>query len=148
QYKNRSTEGPDKTDVPALKSRLEALIERFPDTEGAASASQLIAEIDSPSLSAQTEEVVLPDENSKALVTYRNVDKVYLRLYRDTWTEENGQRGLTQDQQTNLLKTQPLRAWEQALPASDDHEMHRAELKIDPLATGAYVLVASATPDF
>src|SRR5690606_4220077 len=45
QYENRSTEGPDKTDVPALKSRLDALITSFPDTEGAAYASQLTAEI-------------------------------------------------------------------------------------------------------
>lgn len=151
QYNGRTTEGPEKTDVPALKRQLDAIVARYPGTEGAAHAAQLIAEITEPSLSAQTEEVILPNENSKTLITYRNINNVYLRLYRDTWTTEpsaHSPRRLIQEQRETLLQTPPLHAWEQALPAAGDHEEHRAELKIDPLPTGAYMLVVSATPDF
>ncbi|WP_188748763.1 alpha-2-macroglobulin family protein [Parapedobacter defluvii] len=147
-YDNRSTDSQQKTDLPALKNRLEALIARFPNTEGAANASNLMQQLTNPSLSAQTEEVVLPDENSKALLTYQNLNKVYIRLYNDLLPMSPRQNQLTDEQQTSLLQTKPIRSWEHTLPAAGDHYEHRTELKIDPLPVGAYVLVISATPDF
>src|SRR5690606_34412803 len=80
-YDKRSTDLSKKTDLPALKNRLDALVARFPNTEGAANASHLLFQINSRSLTIQTEEVVLPHENSKALISYRNLDKIYIRIY-------------------------------------------------------------------
>lgn len=147
-YDNRSTDLQQKTDLPSLKSRLDALIARFPNTEGAANASSLVQQLTNPSLAVQTEEVVLPDENSKALITYRNVNKIYIQLYANTLPIDMQQNRLTEEQRTKLLQTSPVRSWEQALPAAEDLYEHHTELKIDPLPVGSYILVASATPDF
>ncbi|PPL01442.1 alpha-2-macroglobulin family protein [Parapedobacter indicus] len=147
-YDKPSTDLSNKTDLPALKNRLDALIARFPNTEGAANASHLLFQINGRSLTIQTEEVVLPDENSKALISYRNLDKIYIRIYNLGSPMDLQQNGLTDAQRAKLLKTNPERSWEQSLPGSKDLYEHRAEVKIDPLAVGTYILVASATPDF
>src|SRR5690606_5218434 len=119
-----------------------------PDTEGAANASRLAQQLTDPSLALQTEEVVLPEENSKALITYRNVSKAYIRLYTNALPINPQQNRLTDEQRAQLLQTKPIRSWQQALPSAEDLHEHRAELKIDPLPVGSYILVASATPDF
>jgi len=147
-YDKRSTDLSNKTDLPALKSRLDALVSRFPNTEGAANASRLAQQLTDPSLTVQTEEVVLPEENSKALITYRNVDKIYIRLYSNVLPIDPQQNRLTEEQRNKLLETKPIRSWQQALPAAEDLYEHRAELKVDPLPVGSYLLVASATSDF
>ncbi|MGK6351854.1 alpha-2-macroglobulin family protein [Parapedobacter sp. DT-150] len=135
-------------DLEVLKNQLDALIARFPDTEGAANATQLRHTLTSKSLNLQTEEVALPAENSKALLTYRNLDQVYLRIYRIPSSWDVRQRGLKEAEQANLLAGNPLKQWESALPGSGDYREHRTELKIDPLPAGSFLLVASATPDF
>ncbi|WP_353196429.1 alpha-2-macroglobulin family protein [Parapedobacter defluvii] len=147
-YDKRSTDLSKKTDLPALKSRLDALISRFPNTEGATNASRLVQQLTDPSLALQAEEVVLPDENSKALITYRNVDKVYIRLYKNILPIDPQQNRLTEEQRNKLLQTKPIRSWQQALPVAEDLYEHRAELKVDPLPIGSYILVTSATSDF
>ena len=147
-YDHQSTDPTKKADLPALKNRLDALIARFPDTEGAANASRLAQQLTDPSLALQTEEVVLPEENSKALITYRNVSKAYIRLYTNALPINPQQNRLTDEQRAQLLQTNPIRSWQQALPSAEDLHEHRAELKIDPLPVGSYILVASATPDF
>ncbi len=38
-----------------------------------------------------------------------------------------------------------LKSWEQVLPGAVDMEQHRAEIKVDALPKGAYILVASST---
>src|SRR5690606_8076673 len=118
-YDHQSTDPTKKTDLPALKNRLDALIERFPDTEGAANASRLAQQLTDPSLALQTEEVVLPEENSKALITYRNVSKVYIRLYTNALPINPQQNRLTDEQRAQLLQTKPIRSWQQALPSAE-----------------------------
>ncbi len=148
QYDHRSNDLQQKTDLPALKSRLDAIAARFPNTEGAANATNLAYQLTDQLLTVQAEEVILPEENSKALITYRNLDRVYMRLYNVSSSLHFQRKQLTDEQQKRLLQTNPLRSWEQPLPASEDHYEHRAELKIDPLPPGTYLLVASATSDF
>ncbi|MBK1438748.1 hypothetical protein JHJ32_02010 [Parapedobacter sp. ISTM3] len=145
-YNNRLRHTEETTDLRVLNRRLGTLIARFPGSEGAVNATRLRHELTTPSLSLQTEEVVLPAENSKALITYRNLDKVYFNLYSITPPIDANQRQLSDAEQAEIRQKQPLRSWEQALPAAADHDEHRAELKIEPLPAGSYVLVASATP--
>lgn len=138
----------DTIDLIQLKRQLDALVERFPDSEGAAHAAELRYSLTSKSIQVQAEEVVLPEENSKVLLRYRNLNKVHLRIYRIPAYWDSRQRGLSQVEQENILKGKPLRQWESALPGSDDMREHRTELKINPLPTGHYLLVVSAKPTF
>lgn len=138
----------DTIDLIQLKRQLDALIERFPDSEGAVHAAELRYALTSKSIDVQAEEVVLPEENSKVLLRYRNLSKVHLRIYRIPVYWDNRQRSLDQAEQENILMGKPLRQWESALPGSDDLREHRTELKINPLPAGHYLLVVSAKPTF
>lgn len=148
QFDYNQPVGKDSLDLHNLRQQLDALIARFPDSEGANNAEQLRHSLLNKSLGMQTESVLLPGENNKALVTYRNLGNIYLRIY--AWPKEltNPQRGLDSSERKKLLNSKPLSAWEASLPGAEDLYEHRAEIKIDPLPTGRYLLVGSATADF
>ncbi|MFC3198403.1 alpha-2-macroglobulin [Parapedobacter deserti] len=131
-----------------LLEQLNALIARFPGSEGASNAEQLRHAIMGKSLGLQTEQVLLPNENNRLLVTYRNLGKIFLRLYR--WPEElpDRNRRLDEKKRNQLLRSKPLKAWEVNLPGTEDLHEHRTEIKLDPLPAGNYLIVASARPDF
>ena len=74
-------------------------IEKYPDTFGAGECRWLQNQILQKSLSVQTEYGNLPDQPFRALVTYKNVNKIYLRVI--PWTE-------SLDQTKNKLDAQKL----------------------------------------
>jgi uncharacterized protein YfaS (alpha-2-macroglobulin family) len=129
--------------LPAILAKLQKIVSRYPGTEGAVNAFNQLQNMQQPVLQLQAEEVNLPGENVKALVTYQNMDKAYLRLYRiqnDVKTNEYyDQTPLFE----RLQRLSPLKTWEQALPGAADMEQHNAEIKIDALTKGAYILVIS-----
>ena len=47
-----------------------------------------------------------------------------------------------------IIAAKPIRSWEQSLPATNDLQQHSAEIKIDALPAGEYLLVASTDKDF
>ena len=48
----------------------------------------------------------------------------------------------------NYSKCQPIRNWEQALPATNDYQTHTVEIKIDELPVGEYILLAASDKFF
>lgn len=42
-----------------------------------------------------------------------------------------------------IISATPFKHWQQQLPATNDLQEHSVEIKIDGLATGEYILVAS-----
>ncbi len=148
QFDYNQSQGKDSVDRQHLLRELDALIDRFPESEGARNAQQLRYTLLGKSLNVKTEAVLLPGENSKVLLTYRNLANAYLRIYRWPNSLTNPQREPNGAAKKRLLTSTPLSAWEAALPGSDDMYEHRTEIKIDPLPAGHYLLVASATADF
>jgi len=47
-----------------------------------------------------------------------------------------------------LLKQEAIRRWEQVLPATTDFQQHHAEIKIDALPGGEYILLAGNSAEF
>ncbi len=68
--------------LPFLSGKLKQIVSLYPGTEGAANAFNLLQSLKRPVLEVKTEEVNLPEQNIKALLSYQNVDKVYLKVYR------------------------------------------------------------------
>jgi uncharacterized protein YfaS (alpha-2-macroglobulin family) len=133
-------------DLPGIKAKLQALIARYPGTEGAINAHNLVRSLETVSIEVKTEEVNLPGENIKALLSYRNRDKVYLKLYRIPNTVKID--GGYSDRDVELKRfanMAPLRSWEQPLPGSSDMEQHSTEVKVEALPEGAYVLLAATS---
>jgi TonB-dependent SusC/RagA subfamily outer membrane receptor len=129
--------------IPAVKKKLQEIIAQYPKTEGGIHAYNLLQNIESKSVSIQSEEVYLPGENSKVLLSYQNLDKVYLKILHIPNTINVPGYKDTEDRLRKIAALNPIRSWSQGLPGSEDMEQHSAELKMDALPAGRYVLVAS-----
>ncbi|PSK95079.1 alpha-2-macroglobulin family protein [Taibaiella chishuiensis] len=143
--KARGGAKPGNRDLPAIVAKLKEITSRYPGTEGAANAANLLNSLQQASLDLRTEEVNLPGENIKALITYRNTTKVYLKVYRINNDLLRGRYRNQANMQQQLRQMTPLKSWEQTLPGSADMEEHKAEIKVDALVPGTYVLVADLT---
>ncbi len=148
RLKNQARANTAKRNLPGITGKLKGIISRYPGSEGAANAANLLNNLQRPSLNVRTEDVNLPDQPIKTLVNYQNIDKVYLKIYR----VNNGLLRKRYEQQDILLKRlqqlTPLKTWQQALPGTADMEEHSAEIKVEALAPGDYVLVADCNGSF
>ncbi len=143
------TQQSGKRDVPALRAKLEQIIAQHPDTEGAAHATELLNQIQMKEIALKVEEVNIPKQNIRALITYRNVDKIHLSLYKIPIGFEF-RRGNDQEREATRQALQalaPVKAWEQSLPGTADMETHHTEIKVDALPAGSYALVATVSPN-
>ena len=146
RYNKSQDNQADSLDLVQLVAKLDALIERFPRTEGGTNAAVLRHEILGKSLNVQAESVVLPEQNSKVLLTFRNISHVFFTLYAIPAAEHREHLGSTDGFQERILKRTPIRTWETTLPGTVDHHEHRTEIPLEPLPVGTYVLVASTHP--
>ena len=120
-------------DLKDLSASLAAIIKAFPKSEGAANAQNLLDELAQKILSVNMQSVNIPEQAILASVTYRNVARAGMMLYKlspEDFIKRN-----------SIRKASPYRKWEQLLINSDDLKEHRTEIKIDALPAGQYVLV-------
>lgn len=137
------------------KQLCEKAIELAPVSVGGANCADLLERIKTKELRLETELVNLPGMPFRSLVTYRNTDKIYLRVVRIDETFRNSLRDAQHDYRdtTNkywrlMIGKQSLKTWEQALPGSTDFREHAVEIKVDALPLGTYMVLASVNKDF
>lgn len=128
-------------------------VEQAPASYGAGDCRQLLQGLEATSLTLQTELVNLPGKPFRTLVTYRNLQKLYLRIVRVDEAFRQQLRKAQQDYRDTsnkywrLITNRPaLKQWEQALPDPGDYREHAAEIKADELPLGQYMIVSSTTP--
>lgn len=125
-------------------------IEKYPDAYGSQLCKNLIAQIESKSISAAIESINLPGEPLLAQLEYRNLDKVYLKLIKlpeapRRWREENRN---NEDVLARLNQINAMQSWEQVIDDGDDYQVHSTELPIQALPLGHYAVVISDKSDF
>lgn len=131
------------------KEILEKIVKQKEASEAKANAHNLLQTIINASLSFEMEQVNIPDLPFRSLVTYRNIDKVYFRLVpMNDKLREAFLNVYDEKFWPTLLAQTASKSWEQALPGSGDLQNHRAEVKMDGLPVGDYLLVASANKNF
>ena len=124
-------------------------IAKFPNSIGGINCASLKQIILYRDLQLETEQVNVPEKPFRAAVTYKNMDTVYLRIVQVTSTELAEIAQLDYEERIAKFTDKPVyKAWQQALPDDGDHQQHIAEIKVDPLPFGSYVLLASADPAF
>lgn len=134
---------------PLIKEKLQAIIRKYPESEGGVAARQLLQSIESQELALQTEEAVLPGEASKILVRYRNVAKAWLRVVPvDPEQFKNNGRYGNDPFVAALLKAKPIQSFAAELPGTADYDQHSTELKIDALQPGVYAVLISSHEGF
>lgn len=130
---------------------LEKVIKLFPGSNGAANAENELKNIQHPSLSVQTEKVNVINKPFRALVSYSNIDGIYLRLIPITKKQKESIRESESSEGKkfqNMASLKPIREWKQLLPNMKDYLVHKTEIKIDGLQSGEYILLASKDKDF
>jgi uncharacterized protein YfaS (alpha-2-macroglobulin family) len=135
-----------------IKKALEicnSVIEKYPDTFGAGECRWLQNAILQKSLSVQTEFGNIPDQPFLSLVTYKNVNRIFIRII--PWNE-------SLDQTKNKLDAQKLyqryasqkavQEWSVDLPDDKDYQSHSVEIKMPALSVGSYLILVGTDPEF
>ncbi|MBS1774963.1 MAG: alpha-2-macroglobulin [Bacteroidetes bacterium] len=135
----------------AVKQQLDSIVSRFPNSEGGILSKRAIQNLVIKHLDLSSEAVNLPNEPSKILLQYRNVQKASFRLvklahsnYRFLDNFNSYENNLT----ASLLALPALKNWKEVLPSSDDYAPHSTEVKVDDLPVGLYAIIVSAKDDF
>ncbi|SFW80986.1 MG2 domain-containing protein [Chitinophaga sancti] len=151
----------DLTPAAAMKKAValcEQAIKQAPASGGANSCKALLQSIKTKSMQVTTEQVNLPDEPFRALINYKNVNKLYFRVakideafrtrLKAQLASNEGYEERNKKYWNMILGKKADRTWELALPGTDDYREHAAEAKVDALPTGLYMLVASTNSTF
>jgi len=145
----------DENWVAKAKVLCEQAVKQAPASRGAVQCEQLLTNILYKQLELKTEQVNLPGVPFRTLVTYKNINKLYFRVIRIDEAFRGALRTAKNDYRDNrgnywkLLRDRAAQqSWEQTLTDPKDYMRHRAEIKIDALPLGQYVILASVSPDF
>ncbi len=131
------------------KEILETILAQKDSSEGKTNAYNLIRDINARSLEFKLEKVNIPSQAFRALVTYRNISKLHLRIIKaddalkKLLASANGEKYWP-----GLINAKVIRSWEQNLPDTKDYQSHAAEIKIDGLPSGEYYLLAGNEKDY
>ncbi|XVJ66313.1 MAG: TonB-dependent receptor plug domain-containing protein [Lacibacter sp.] len=120
-------------------------------TEGKVNCNNLIREIKNKEVTLQTEKVNLPNQPFRSLLTYRNTPVLYFRIIPVTKTpdEETERENYWEAAYWNkLAKLKPVQQFQYNMPATEDYQVHKAEIKIPSLPVGTYLIIASANEEF
>ncbi len=122
---------------------------RFPKSVGGANAANLVSQILQPSLNTETEKVNITGQPFRSLVKYKNIKTLYFRVIKTSRAEL---KSIDRKDYDKLWKgytdLKPVKSWSLALPDLQDYQQHAAEIKVDALPSGMYVILASIDANF
>ena len=136
-------------EIKRAKELFESVYSKFPKSEGGINAKNAAMQIEQPSLGMETEKVNTPLQAFRSLVKYKNVNKIHLRVIKTSREEIRKFDRKDYDQLwRSYTALKPLKSWSMALPDAQDYQLHSAEIKIDGLANGIYLILASMDENF
>ena len=115
---------------------------------GTINMQNLLQEIARKELRTEIEKANIPGKPFRALVSYRNVDTLYGRIFRVDNNENINDQEWKNDYWKTASGLKPYKTFIQVLPPVNDHQLHHTEIKIDGLAVGGYTILCSNNPSF
>jgi 5-hydroxyisourate hydrolase-like protein (transthyretin family) len=115
---------------------------------GIANLQNLLRDIHRKELSTRTESVNLPGKPFRALVNYRNIDTLYTRIIRVDNADFPENNFISNEDWKKVTRQKAFRNIALALPATEDHQLHAVEIKLDELPAGSYALLCSDNKQF
>ena len=114
--------------------------------EGRQKCEELLRNIRRPGFSVDVERVNLPDLPFRALVTYKNIPRIYCRIIRidDATRESFEYRSYDLKSWKKWIQMNAEKSFSQQIPDTKDYQRHRVEIKLDALPVGQYALLASS----
>ncbi|MCP5049449.1 MAG: hypothetical protein GY940_19925 [bacterium] len=124
-------------------------IKKYPQSIGAQNCQNLIHRIETKTLHMTLEQVTVPRKPSRTLVQYKNIDKLYFKIVKTNRDEiAQKQRLRRKEMMAYFIGKDEIKKWDLALPDDKDYQGHSAEIKIDGLDLGMYMVLAATSPDF
>lgn len=122
----------------------------FPKSEGGMQAKNLVQDIIRPSIGLKVEKANVPEKPFRALLSFKTTPTIYLRLVKLDADISKDANGFEQDDiyWARIARLTPIRSWTQNVPATNDYRSHSAEIKVDGLPHGRYLLIASGNAGF
>ena len=150
QGSTKSKDPVHKYDIKKALEICESTTKRFPDSEGAKNCSILAENIRDREMEIKNETIVFPGNPSLACISYRNLKKVYLRLFKmDQGVWESEKEKLKKEEIIDFLATRKVfKTWEQLLPDFGDYRSHSIETILPGTVPGFYVILASIDSSF
>lgn len=125
------------------------IIKQYPGSFGAKNCASLISSIEFKSVGLNTEEVYLPESAILAKISYKNIQKVFLKVVKISASDSERLEFMNTDERVKWLEKQKyLRRWSERLPAVGDFREHSVEIAIDALPLGQYALLISDNDKF
>jgi len=149
----KPTERPDRWNRKRAADLCRELVQKYPATVPGKNAAVLLDRLLQPNLSLQVEEVNVPNQPFRALVTYQNVPTFYFRTVKLT-VEESRQLGQLYDEKarkarfTALLRRKAVTFGTVNLPDDGDLHNHRTEIPLGGLPLGHYALLIAREESF
>jgi uncharacterized protein YfaS (alpha-2-macroglobulin family) len=124
-------------------------IEKFPDTFGAQECRWLQNTILQKSLTFQTEYGNIPNKPFRSFISYKNVNKIFMRIVKWNESLESNSNKLNAQKLIQFYaKQKPVREWSLDLPDDKDYQNHSVEIKMPSLPFGQYLILVATDSEF
>lgn len=126
------------------------IIKQFSKSLGAQKCVILKSQIEQKSLSIQAEEYSPIDKNSRLLVNYKNVEKLFFTAYHiDLKQEEQFHKIYKfEDKKIFINQLEKASTWNHQLRNEEDYAQHATEVIVPKFKNGTYLILASENEDF
>ncbi|MFL5764493.1 MAG: alpha-2-macroglobulin family protein [Bacteroidia bacterium] len=128
----------------------DAVIKKYPNTDGASNCKSLRSTIREKSIYFIAEKINQPNAPSRALLTYKNVKTIYVRIaemdidkYNKSVERYYGEQLIKQ-----YLKLKSVAEFTVELPDDGDFQSHTTEIRLPELPLGHYVILAGSDKMF
>lgn len=122
-------------------------ISAWPGSIGDRNAQSLVAEIEQRNIQLELKEFILPAQPAQLLLKSKNVDTIWLKLYKVPVAENDFGLNYKEGYQKFLKRYRIMKTWSVILPVSKDYREHSYLDKMDALPLGHYVLIAQNRAD-
>lgn len=124
-------------------------IEKYPKSYGAKQCQNLVYQLEQKELGILVEDVNLPNENLLSKITFRNIDKAFVKIVSIPEEFLIQDRRLDNKKKLSLLNAQEVLFSENVqLPSSGDFKVHSIEFKLPSMEFGNYAIVISDRDGF
>ena len=125
------------------------IIKKYPKSLGAQKCAILKAKINQASLNITAEKYIPIDKNSRVLINYKNINKLFFTAYRVT--EKQMQKFHRtykfKDRLTFLNSLEIVSTWNKSLRNENDYLQHTTEVIVPKFKNGHYLILVSESKD-
>ncbi len=123
-------------------------MKKYPESFGAQQCKSLKHNILSKSIDFTAASAYLPNKKGKLLVSYKNVDSLYFRVFKANWDAFTNTNLYGEELMDAMLKYDPVHEWSVELENPKDYQNHTTEILLPENELGHYFILASAYSDF